>query len=64
MFSDEFSKKTVYVSYTAPYAIIQHERLDFRHAVGGPKWLEKALPVVWGRFQSFIARAKRKIGVE
>ena len=25
------------------YAVIQHERLDFKHEVGGPKFLERAL---------------------
>lgn len=25
-----------------PYAVPQHERLDYRHKVGGPKFLERA----------------------
>lgn len=32
------------VSYNTPYAVIQHERLDFHHPKGGEaKYLEKAL---------------------
>jgi len=30
------------VSSDLIYAVSQHERLDFRHKVGGPKFLEKA----------------------
>jgi hypothetical protein len=35
---------TVTLAYGGPsatYAIVQHERLDFRHTVGGPKYLER-----------------------
>lgn len=38
---------TVALGYGGPaaaYAIVQHERLDYRHTVGGPKFLE--LPVL------------------
>ena len=31
---------TVRVVFRAPHAWLQHERLDYRHDVGGPKYLE------------------------
>lgn len=31
------------VTYDADYAVYQHERLDYEHDVGGPKFLESAL---------------------
>jgi len=31
------------VSYEADYAVYQHERLDYAHETGGPKFLETAL---------------------
>lgn len=33
---------SVTVRYTAPHAVFQHERLDFDHGRGGPKFLEAA----------------------
>lgn len=44
----EIRGKTVTVELTfggaaSEYAIVQHERLDYRHTVGGPKYLERPL---------------------
>lgn len=33
---------SVTVRYTAPHAVFQHERLDYTHDGGGPKFLEQA----------------------
>ena len=33
-------------------------------AVGGPKWIERAIPKAWGRLQMMVQRAKRKLGVK
>lgn len=35
--------RLVYGGVSAPYAIIQHERLDFQHRVGEAKYLERPL---------------------
>jgi hypothetical protein len=35
--------RLVYGGVSAPYAIIQHERLDFQHKVGEAKYLERPL---------------------
>lgn len=32
-------------------------------AVGGPKWIERAIPKSWGRLQIMVNRAKKKMGV-
>ena len=53
----------VFVSYSTPYAIVQHEGLHIRHLHGGAKWLERALPLAWARLDTMIRRAKRKMGV-
>ena len=37
------SVRLVYGGTAAPYAIIQHERLDFKHKVGEAKYLEKPM---------------------
>jgi hypothetical protein len=37
---------SVTLSYGGPasdYAVVQHERLDYKHSVGGPKYLERPL---------------------
>lgn len=46
---------TVQVSYTGIVALMQHERLDYRHDDGGPKFLENAALGV--DVESIIARA-------
>lgn len=33
----------VRVIFKAPHAWLQHERLDYKHSVGGPKYLERAV---------------------
>lgn len=44
------------VSYNQPYAIAQHERLDFQHSPGRrAKWLELSLNEERDRLQSHIA---------
>lgn len=32
-----------YVFFNTPYAVRQHEDMTYRHTVGGPKYLERAL---------------------
>src|SRR5690606_42006461 len=45
----------------APYAVVQHERTDFRHSEGRrAKWLELALVENRARYQSYIAEQIRK----
>jgi len=45
----------------APYAVVQHERTDFRHSEGRrAKWLELALDENRARYQNYIAEQIRK----
>jgi len=45
----------------APYAVVQHERTDFRHSEGRrAKWLELALDENRERYQRYIADQIRK----
>lgn len=45
------------------YAIVQHERLDFKHTTGGPKYLERPLMAAYGRIRAaLIAAAQRGFG--
>ena len=45
----------------APYAVVQHERTDFRHSEGRrAKWLELALDENRARYQRYIADQIRK----
>lgn len=37
---------TVRISFRSPYAWLQHERLDYKHDDGGPKYLERAVDEV------------------
>lgn len=37
---------SVYVRFKAPHAWLQHERLDYKHDDGGPKYLERAVDEV------------------
>lgn len=48
----------VEVGFTADYAIIQHERTDFVHQRGGPKFLERAGAE---RAAGFLQRVARRI---
>lgn len=43
----------------APYAIVQHERTDYRHKVGRAKYLELAVMAWRTRLQSVVARFMR-----
>lgn len=46
----------------APYAVVQHERTDFRHSEGRrAKWLELALDENRARYQRYIAEQIRKV---
>lgn len=36
-------KTTTSMGYSAPYALVQHERLDFQHRVGQAKYLEQPI---------------------
>ncbi len=69
---------TVYVSYNTPYAIWLHESQKWtprawrktatgktvpKPAVGRWKWLENVLPKVRSRWDAYVTRAKRKVGL-
>lgn len=52
---------TAMVSYDTPYAVIQHERLDFRHAPGRQaKYLEQPLNACRGPVAQIIAAQIRR----
>jgi len=40
---DDISVTLAYGGAAGAYAVIQHERLDFKHETGGPKYLERPL---------------------
>lgn len=46
------------VRYTAPHAVFQHERLDYSHDDGGPKFLERASDEI--DISEFVADAVRE----
>lgn len=49
------------VSYDTPYAVPQHERLDYRHSGGRTaKYLERALTAEAGIAQQLVAAAMRR----
>lgn len=52
------NKLVVTLAYGGPgvdYAVIQHERLDFQHRVGGPKYLERPLMEAAGTLLADVA---------
>lgn len=52
-----------FVSYNTPYAAWLHETYEWEpKRAGGPKWLERAFPVVAKRFGELVRRAMRKKG--
>jgi hypothetical protein len=52
---------TAMVSYDTPYAVIQHERLDFRHAPGRTaKYLENSLNAARQEVAAIIAAEIRR----
>lgn len=52
---------TAMVSYDTPYAVVQHERLDYRHAPGRQaKYLEQPLNASRGQGQALIAAQIRR----
>lgn len=52
---------TAAVSYDTPYAVIQHERMDFRHAPGRQaKYLEQPLFQSRAQVQAIIAAQLRR----
>ena len=52
---------TAMVSYDTPYAVVQHERLDFRHAPGRQaKYLEQPLNAARGQVAAIIAAQVRR----
>lgn len=76
--SDDPLAPKVYVSFNTPYAIHLHEDMTWsprywkvtasgnvipKPAVGGPKWLERALPIIKKRWSAYAARARKKVGV-
>jgi hypothetical protein len=53
---------SVYVSYNTPYAAHLHESLSWKpHREGGPKWIERALAAVKGKFNEIAANAVKKV---
>ncbi|WP_267244350.1 hypothetical protein [Streptomyces sp. PR69] len=49
------------VSYDTPYAVVQHERLDFRHAPGRQaKYLEEPLNAARTRIAAILAAQLRR----
>jgi len=53
----EGSRLEVRVGYDLPYAIVQHERLDFKHPKGGgPKYLENPFNENKGKYQAYIEK--------
>ncbi len=47
--------ETAYVSYDTPYAVRQHEELDYRHEDGQAKYLEQPLEQNAGKYLKAIA---------
>src|SRR6478735_326385 len=37
------TEDTASIEYSAPYAVLQHERMDYSHPHGGPKYLERGI---------------------
>lgn len=52
---------TVIVRFKAPHAWLQHERLDYQHDDGGPKYLERAVDEVGGP-AAVISKTKARVG--
>lgn len=51
------------VGFTEPYALIQHERLDFNHPKGGQaKYLEAPFTENLKRYIQLLADANKKVG--
>ncbi|UDM00083.1 minor capsid protein [Streptomyces longhuiensis] len=49
------------ISYDTPYAVVQHERMDFRHAPGRTaKYLENSLNGARGEVMDIIAAQVRR----
>ncbi len=56
-------KKSVFVSYSTPYAVFLHETKGWRGRLKPTarwKWLERALPKAWKRFRKHLQRAEAK----
>lgn len=52
---------SVKVGYDLPYAVVQHERLDFRHPKGGKaKYLEDPFKANATKYSRFIEQAVRQ----
>lgn len=52
-----------YVSYNTPYAAWLHESFEWEpKRAGGPKWLERAAPVVAKRLGELVRREMKKRG--
>jgi len=45
----------------APYAVVQHERLDFKHKVGKAKYLEDPVKAAVPKLPSAIAKRLEKV---
>jgi hypothetical protein len=54
------SKYEVEVGFDSPYAIKQHENLEFRHLIGKAKYLEDPLKQNLTRFIEYIVKETRK----
>jgi hypothetical protein len=58
---DRISVKLGFGGAAKAYAVIQHERLDFKHRVGGPKYLERPLLAAAAGLRAAIAAAVRRV---
>lgn len=54
------AKSTAAVSFDTPYAVVQHERLDFVHKEGQAKFLETAMHTEGPTIQAIIAATIRR----
>lgn len=61
MASVDESSLTAMVSYDTPYAVVQHERLDYRHAPGRTaKYLERPLNAERQQVLALVAAEMRR----
>ena len=59
----EIDGETARVLFDAPYAAVQHERIDFNHTDGEAKYLEKPLKEKQRLYaEDLAARLRRRIG--
>lgn len=53
----EVKNMNIELGFKAPYALVQHERMDFKHPKGGQaKYLERPLKMYMDKYVSYIKR--------